>query len=229
MLDFAKESISNKIREIRDKKKWSQEDLAREIDVSKGTVQNAEAANPLISSDLLLRIVNICEDEKDKLYLLENAGIKLTVNPNSHGEESAEGESPYIYVPRFNIHGGMGPGFDIHSEQVIDHLAFKRDWIKARGLNPEKLALIDGIGDSMSGFLENKDLLLIDLRPAVRRDGIFALYMDGGLVVKFVQWTPEKIIVRSKNEDIYKPVEYDRENPQGLRIVGRVVWFGREI
>jgi phage repressor protein C with HTH and peptisase S24 domain len=66
----------------------------------------------------------------------------------------------------------MGPGFDVHSGQVVDHFEFRKAWIKARGLDPERLVLIEGIGDSMKGVLEHKDILLIDTRKTTRRTGI---------------------------------------------------------
>jgi len=44
----------------------------------------------------------------------------------------------FALVPRYNVQASMGGGADVHSEQVVDHLAFKRSWLKDMDLQSDR-------------------------------------------------------------------------------------------
>ena len=137
----------------------------------------------------------------------------------------------FVFVPRFEVSASMGNGSVIHSEQIVDYLAFREDWVrKELGLNPNNLILISSVGDSMEPTLKTNDLLLIDRGSAdVRHDAIYAFALRGELRVKRMQFKLNgSMVVRSDNPQ-YDPEIIPPDEVEALKIIGRVVWFGRQM
>lgn len=134
----------------------------------------------------------------------------------------------FILLPRYEVQAAAGGGAVVHSEQVVDHLAFKRDWIVHRlRRNPTALILIEAIGDSMETTISDGDLLLVDTSEGQLRDNaIYALSMDGALLVKRLQRRMSGAVVVKSDNDRYEPEELTASEAEALRIVGQVVWHG---
>ena len=129
----------------------------------------------------------------------------------------------FIFMPRNRIRFAGGRNGILHSDQVVDSIAFRADWIKQRlKAEPRDLILIEVEGDSMAPTIENSDLILANLaEPRFRQDGIYLLRRDSGLEVKRIQRRPDgKLLVRSDNPK-YEPMPVSAVN-----VVGRVVWIG---
>jgi len=148
--------------------------------------------------------------------------------PMRPGDAALDGE--FALVPRYNVEASAGGGAEISSEQVVDHLAFKRSWIAALDLQHDRLALISAKGDSMEPTIKDGDLLLVDTRPVESlAEGIYILRVDGLLLAKRLQCGLDGgVIVRSDNP-IYPELRADRDQIDRLKIVGRVVWTGSKV
>lgn len=137
----------------------------------------------------------------------------------------------FVLVPRYDVQGSMGNGAVIHSEQIVDHLAFKADWVRLElGANPKNLVLISAVGDSMEPTLRPGDLLLVDRSEnGVKQDAIYAIALDGELRIKRVQRLFDgRLIIRSDNPG-YQPEEIGPGVTDTVNIIGRVVWAGRRM
>jgi len=134
----------------------------------------------------------------------------------------------FIMVPRYDVRASAGGGALIHSELIVDHLAFRQEWVLKMGLMRQKLALIEVHGDSMEPALCNGDLVLIDLRACeLSADGIYVIQHRGHLLVKRIQSKLDgRVIIKSDNP-AYEPEILGPDEAEGLIVVGRVVWFGR--
>lgn len=129
----------------------------------------------------------------------------------------------YVFVPRYNVRGSPACGGVIRSEQVVDYLAFKLEWVRSRlHTQPGNLLLIEEVGDSMSPTLEDSDLLLVDLgEPRFQHDGIYVLRRNHDLAVKRVQRRPDgQLLIRSDNPAYESSVVHS----EAVRIIGRVIW-----
>ena len=154
---------------------------------------------------------------------------------NRHTYERAmevEGEADFAarftLVPRYAVHASAGPGEEVHSEQIVDHLAFKTEWLRAAmGLDPGKLALITARGDSMEPAIGDGDLLLLDMRELRTLDpSIYVVRMDHALLAKRLQLlTDGRICIQSDNPLYSSESVY----PSELHILGRIVWIGRKV
>ena len=139
--------------------------------------------------------------------------------------------SEFVLLPRYNVRAAAGAGAVIESERIVDYLAFKAEWVRRTlGAAPRNLLLIEAWGDSMEPTVRHGDLLLIDTsEPRVRDNAIYALLIEGDLVVKRVQRKLDgALVVRSDNE-AYPPEEIPAAESARLSVVGRVRWFGRSL
>ncbi len=157
------------------------------------------------------------------------------VYPHAEGIKTADtagepGEG-FVQIPRYEVVASAGGGAVIHSEQIVDHLSFKADWVRnALGVPVKDLALINVLGDSMEPTLSDGDLILIDMSTRrVKDNAVYVLQLNGTLLVKRIQRKLDgSVIVRSDNT-IYEPETVNSEMLDSLNIIGRVVWCGRRM
>jgi phage repressor protein C with HTH and peptisase S24 domain len=145
------------------------------------------------------------------------------------GGELAEG---FVQVPRYKVAASAGGGAVIHSEQVVDHLSFRADWVyNALGVPVSSLALINVIGDSMEPTLSEGDLILIDMsHRGVKDNSVYVLQLGGELLVKRIQRKLDgSVVVKSDNSAAYEPETVPSEGLELLNVIGRVVWCGRRM
>jgi len=137
----------------------------------------------------------------------------------------------FVLVPRYDVEGSMGNGHVIHSEQIVDHLAFRAEWVRTElGTSSSSLVLISAVGDSMEPTLRAHDLLLIDRSvTSVKHDAIYAFAVDGELRIKRIQRLMDgTLIVKSDNAN-YGEERLPPDQSDSINIIGRVVWFGRRM
>ncbi|WP_275100104.1 S24 family peptidase [Sedimenticola hydrogenitrophicus] len=151
----------------------------------------------------------------------------------SIGNQIKEHSEEYALVPLYDVRAAAGHGAVVEEEQIIDSLAFKRQWIQQElHASPGDLYLIYVDGESMEPTLRPGDVILVDRRSAqaVPRDGIYVLRMDGSLLVKRLQRLPGRQVKVTSDNPAYEPFNLSLEAPgEDLAIVGRVVWTGRRM
>lgn len=137
----------------------------------------------------------------------------------------------FVLVARYNVSGSMGAGQVIHSEQIVDHLAFRAEWVRTElGTSPQHLVLISAVGDSMEPTLRAHDLLLIDRSVlSVKHDAIYAFAVDGELRVKRIQRLFDGSLVIKSDNPAYGSESLGPDKANSINLVGRVVWSGRRM
>jgi len=161
----------------------------------------------------------------------EMARFAEAASEAAQGASGAHPPSDFIYVPRYDIEASAGGGAEVHSEQIVDYLAFRRDWVLSQGFEPRQLALIEALGDSMAPTIEDKDLVLVDLsHRTLGRPGVYVLRRDHTLLAKRleVRWDGPGVIVRSVSP-AYDDQTLDEGEAAQLQILGRVVWLARRL
>ena len=126
----------------------------------------------------------------------------------------------------------MGGGSVIHSEQIVDHLAFKASWVsKELGTDAKNLLLIHSIGDSMEPTFRSGDLLLVDRNKALMKgDGIYLINFDDGLIVKRLEWMMDgTVVIRGDNTSVSREQKLTAIEMEKLHLLGRVVWVGGKV
>lgn len=137
----------------------------------------------------------------------------------------------FVMVPHYEVHASAGNGSLVHSEQIVDYLAFKADWVRnTLGVAQKDLALISVKGDSMEPVLSNEDLILIDMRKSrVEDNAIYVLQLDGTLLVKRIQRKLDGSLHVMSDNPRYEAEIVNAERAPELHVLGRVVWSGRRM
>ena len=142
-----------------------------------------------------------------------------------YGEGPApdEADAGTIPIPLYNVEASCGHGSAVDEpESIIRKIFVSREFLRryAPGANPNSLHIIRASGDSMSPTIEDGDSVVVDISDrSVRRDGIYAIQINGNLLIKRVQILPNGIRMLSDNPH-YPPYEVTGEQ-ESIVIVGR--------
>lgn len=158
------------------------------------------------------------------------APAKATTKPASADSLSDR----YALIPLYNVSAAAGHGAVVEHEEVVDSLAFKREWIsQTLDATPADLYLINVQGESMTPTLHPGDVILVDRRNGenITTDGIYVIRMGDSLLVKRIQRLPGQKLRISSDNPAYQPFELkiDEAASDELAIIGRVVWSGRRM
>ena len=172
----------------------------------------------------------------DRVAALATAlGLELYLGPvrdTEHGPEAAS-SNEFAQIPLHDAGLAAGAGLENHTEEVVDYLAFRRDWLRKTGVAPSNAVLARARGDSMQPCIWDGDMVLIDKSKTeipVRKPGsarirspIFAFLDDGAARIKRIE-RPEdgQVMLLSDNPD-YPPQFAKIET---LSIIGKVLWWG---
>lgn len=153
------------------------------------------------------------------------------VNTDVHQGEGTVGDT-YINLPRYEVQASAGGGSLVDSEQVVDYLQFRPEWLKnAKGVNPENLLLISVTGDSMEPTLSDGDLIAVDTTQGrFKSDAVYVLQQGDRLWVKRVHYKLDgSVQIKSDNAAKYEPEIFRGDQLENLKIIGRVVWRGGDL
>lgn len=134
-----------------------------------------------------------------------------------------------MLIPKVKARLSAGSGSLETSNDVVGFYGFRTSFLKRRG-HPSSMVLMTVVGDSMDPEIKGGDTVLIDQsQNETIAGGIYAVGMDEEVVVKIVDKSPGKLILRSYN-NVYSPLELDMRGDlaDNVRIIGRVLWWCRE-
>ncbi|WP_058644177.1 S24 family peptidase [Pseudacidovorax intermedius] len=135
----------------------------------------------------------------------------------------------YLQISRLNVTVGAGDGRPVLSEDIIDGLAFKRDFLRDVGItNPDDGAVVDIKGESMGATVWNGSVVLVNKRAREPvKSKIFVFLSGEGPVVKRVLYERNRWIARSDNEDKKRFPDFPLSEEN--EILGRAVWMGAKL
>jgi phage repressor protein C with HTH and peptisase S24 domain len=146
----------------------------------------------------------------------------------------------FAQIPLHEATLSAGHGSLNESDLVIDHLAFRRDWLQRIGLAASNASLARVTGDSMLPTIADNDLVLIDTTkrdpPQVSGSGkhpvkrpIYAVLIEGQARVKrLLQPSAGTLMLISDNPD-YAPEVLTGTDAENLQIIGKVMWWGHTV
>lgn len=143
----------------------------------------------------------------------------------------AEFDEEYALIPGYHVQVSAGPGAALNGEEIKRHLAFRRKWLKFRGLDETRLAVVFAKGDSMEPTIHSGDSILIDTRRNQVEDGsIFVLRLGDDLYAKRLQKNYDgSITIISDNRTDYQPQIVPADQLYNLAVIGKVIWVGHDI
>lgn len=139
----------------------------------------------------------------------------------------------FTLIDRYrDAHHAAGHGIPGDDEGEADQIAFRDDWLRARGWHTKALRAVPASGRSMEPRIQDSDTLLIDTRDTKVANGkIYAIRHDGNRRVKRLFLNADgSLRIRSDNpapeyaEEVIPHDKLDR-----IEIIGRVVWIGGSV
>jgi len=140
-------------------------------------------------------------------------------------------DEEFALIPGYNVqvaagHGSLAGG----DESPTRELAFRRKWLRYRGLHENDLALVFAKGDSMEPTISDNETVMVDTSEKKLRDGhIYVIRNGDHLLVKRIQtlWN-DGVQLLSDNKE-YPPQEISRDDLENLEVIGKVVWVGKDL
>ncbi|MEE4632296.1 LexA family transcriptional regulator [Pseudomonas alliivorans] len=143
-------------------------------------------------------------------------------------------DGSYSFIPQYTARAAAGAGHDNPHVEIRSTLAFKTEWLRAKGLQARNLRVIYADGESMWPTISHQDVLLIDSSQVEPVDnGVFVIQSvsDGTIVKRLVKAQLNMWILRSDNADkqAYADRSFTRSEQNQHLIIGRVIWRGGDL
>lgn len=219
--------IGERLRMEMKKRGVTSAELARRADVKMSflyDIMSGKSANP--STVKLARVADMLG--VSLAYLVGNTSNPHPPAPTAGARGSAGGD--YVSIPRITVGMAAGGNAVVSEEHSGESYHFRTEWIRGHlHAQPGELRMLYVRGDSMEPTLCHDDIVLVDTsKKHPTPPGIFIVFDGLGLMAKrleLVEGGARRVRVTSDNPQY---AAYERD-PGELTIVGRVVWFAREI
>lgn len=229
--DTAGQGFGHRIRKVRGGKSLTE--FALGFGIHKNTLARYEKGEGVPDAAFLAKLCQIYRISPT--WILTGQGPQLVSETvvNAGAITDAEGLDPdiYVYIPLYNVVASGGDGNFLEGEEVVDAMAFKREWIRSElRANPKDLVLVMMTGESMEPTLGKDDVLLVNRRVgSARSDGIYLMRSGDALLVKRLQFLPDGETRVISDNPAYEPFTvHPSDGDSDFKIVGRVVWAGRK-
>lgn len=207
--------IGARIKQARESKNMSQEELGTQLGLNKSSIQRYESG----------------QVQRIKLPILENMAKILGVNPNwlilkSNDPKPSREPSNISYVMgsqniyNIPVFESVSAGFGAYaSSEIVDYIPV----VITNPADAEDTIAIMVIGDSMYPKIEDGDIITVRRQTSVDSGDIAVVLVDGdeGLV-KRVVYGSTWIELQSINED-YPVQRFNGAEVTRLRVVGKVI------
>lgn len=148
-------------------------------------------------------------------------------------EASSEKSSndDYSYIPMYDVEVSAGRGAAAYgATEPAMHLAFRKDWLKSRGLFAKDLNCVVARGDSMEPTINSKDTLLVDTSKTNPRDGhIYVIRSSDVLWVKRIQRQIDGSLSLISDNPTYAPMQLNLDDHPDIQVIGQVVQISKDL
>ena len=197
---------------------WSQESAGAEMGMTQGAVSQYLAGAIPLGYGAVLKFARF----------LGVAATDIRRDLESLPHEGAEDD--WADVRGYAQAVGLGKGAQAQEYAETHKLKFKADSLRRKRLNPEKLSVMYGQGDSMEPRIRSGDAVLFDESDTTPRDGaIFIVLWKGEYYAKRCETLDDLIYFKSDHADgdhhWKKPKRMDASRDP-IQIIGRVRWIG---
>lgn len=155
------------------------------------------------------------------------AGVDMSYVISGVRQVAAADADDFVQIPLLsNVRASAGNGTvnEPAGEYNVQGLAFSRAWIARRGLNPQRLKVIEVKGRSMEPVLSDGDRVLIDMADTHPKSGyVYVLRQADELLVKHCQLLPGGVLRVSSANAQYAPYDIVLHEAVDVEIIGRVV------
>lgn len=213
----------------------SDADLAREIGVPKTNISSWRQRNS-VPYEICMRMYR--EKGIDLGWLMygdeeSKRPYPKSIHQTEEGKVGLVGRfGEYDEVKVLAIKAGAGNGKSVIESKPIGYLAFRRDVLRDRGLNPARMAWVEIAGDSMLPKLTNGDFVCINEDDCEIKSGkAYVLRVSNDIQVKYLSWLPDgNVEASSENSAVFKPFLIRMADLESgvVKVLGRVRFDNHE-
>lgn len=220
--------FTRNIREIISAKNLTIAEFAEAIDEKPSRVNDVLSGKQRPPFDMVEKILSTFE--VDANWLISGKSSDLQNNSNLDAEQFSD-ETDFAYIPMYDVEVSAGYGTDAYGAiEPLTHLAFRKDWLRGRGLHARSLNIVTARGDSMEPTISHKDSLLVDTSKNIPRDGhIYVIRSSDTLWVKRIQRQLDGTLLLISDNDTYPAMNLNLKDHHDIEIIGQVVNVSKEI
>lgn len=220
--------VGKKLKLLREKFNFSQEDFAKVLGLSAKSYWNYENDKRVIPSKVLSKIVHCYRLNLNWLF----CDVEPMIFDNDNIYKIADDMNKYQFfeIPvRKNVEASMGYGAIIYDESETDTYIVTKQFVEEINFNPDEADIIFARGDSMEPTIYGGDSILIDKSRKDIHDGcIYCIRLDGQLLIKRLQLLGRKKIGIISDNPKYKIREENlNDESVDFDVIGEVRWWGR--
>ncbi|MGD9861506.1 MAG: helix-turn-helix transcriptional regulator [Marinobacterium sp.] len=207
-----------------DRKEEELKQIGIRMRASRGAADAAIAGRDLSTYDIEL-VRSVAFEAPEAHSMLINLVERLDAD-----RTATELAQEFVLIPGYNVQVSTGHGAFPADEKPSRKLAFRRKWLRYRGLNEKDLVLVFARGDSMEPTISDNNTLMIDTSNTELSNGlIYVIRVNSHLVAKRVQTLTNRDIMLLSDNETYKPEVLKPEQLQDLAVIGKVVWIGKDV
>ena len=125
-----------------------------------------------------------------------------------------------MILSKLDVKAATGHGATVNSERPSGMLAFRREWMHKRNIQPGRVSAIEVKGDSMELGLQEGDTILFDhARKQVCRGMVVAARVSDDLFAKRLEQTPNDKWALASDNYKYAPSALTKDDA----VIGEVV------
>ena len=224
--------LSEKIRNLRSQKGWTQGDLAKFSGVSLGSIKRYETDSGNITYSNLQKIANALNVKVENLSLSMSPSpvsklspSSLLVQNNAKISDLSFTDENAVFITALNSKVGAGESIDINGTQVCDtetKMPFSLTLFKTPP-RVKNLRCMQVSGYSMIPTLYPDSWVIFELGCEFLGDGLYVINFGDSLMVKLVQRSPNGALdIISTNKE-YKSYRIDAGDETSIKIIGKVL------
>jgi phage repressor protein C with HTH and peptisase S24 domain len=213
-----------RVREARKKASMTIEALAERANMHPNTVGRIERGENEANIEQLLRLADVLQVSPVKWMHFEGSSQYVR-------GISALDDEEFALVDHLDVHASAGNGSVNGGAEILGRFAFKKSWLKSRGVKTSDARIIRARGNSMADKINDGDILLVDTAVHhLEQDGVYVIEIEGLDYVKLLQrdFATGGLQIISYNP-AFRPQQLSAEQAAELRVSGRVVWHGGEL
>lgn len=206
--------ISERLRQVRKGLGLTQSDMAEKVGKSQQSWANYESGRNEPPFKVLQDL--IVESDVNPDWLMTGTGEKGDIVKRDDILDRC------IQVPMLGTYfgAGAGGGDDEGLTGLLLAGDYLRDWMRQEaGVDPQKAFLGEVRGRSMEDWAHDGDLVIGERVEAITYEDIYAVDLDGELLIKHCIRRPDAVILRSENR-MYDDIEVTASD--AFRVIGRV-------
>ncbi len=164
------------------------------------------------------------------IALANDVSVEWIVTGVENGRVNESPPSDKIDIPILDVEVSAGHGAENGHENTLGTLAFQSQYLASRGLVARDLRVVYAKGDSMEPEIQDGAAMLVNTADARLDEGcIYVISLNDHLFAKRVRRSFDGGVgLISANQLMYPAMEVKPEQLQEMRVLGRVVWSGRE-